>query len=240
MRLRLQSFLSKAGVSSRRAAEGLISAGRVRVNGAVMPRKGFGVDTDKDVISLDGKRLSFSAKEYYIVNKPKGYISTVKDPHAEKRVVDLVPDKRLRLYPVGRLDKDTTGVLLLTNDGDLAYRLTHPSFEVEKLYSVRAKGCLSDPGLKSLKAGIDLDGKLTAPCRVRSLALKKTETSLVLEMHEGRKRQIRRMFEAIGHPVIELQRVGFAGLRLGALKCGESRKLTEAEVKRLKGLFRRP
>ena len=238
MSIRLQTFLARADVASRRKAEAIIASGRVKVNGSVVLQKGYGVDPDRDRITFDGKMLSFSEKEYYILNKPKGYISTVRDPYAQRIVIDLITKKRSRLYPVGRLDKNTTGILLMTNDGRLAHRLTHPSFEIKKIYTVKAKGSIRDDALLRLEKGVMLDGALTAPCSVRHIDRSGKTTELDIEIHEGKKRQIRRMFEAIGHPVLSLKRIAFAGMKLGSLKEGSFRKLTGSEVAKLKRILK--
>ena len=234
MKRRLQTFLAACGVSSRRGADTVIADGRVSVNGKIVLEKGFRIDTDTDIVAVDGKRLVLEEKAYYIVNKPKGYISTVRDPHATRTVVDLVPGKDARLFPVGRLDKDTTGLLLLTNDGDLANQLMHPRFEIIKKYRAKVLERLSAREISELESGISLDEARTAPCRVSVISSNERWTLLDIEIHEGKKRQIRRMFKAIGHPVIELARIEFAGLTLGTLKTGEFRRLSQAEVEQLK------
>lgn len=239
VKTRLQSFLGRAGVSSRRGAAAVILAGRVSVNGAPVYEKGFRVDPERDTVTFDGTSITGSAKQYFIVHKPKRYISTVRDPFADKTVLDLVPKEEGRLYPVGRLDKDTTGIILLTNDGDLAYGLTHPKFEIAKVYRVRARGLLDTTALTKIRKGVELDDGVTAEARVSNVACGENETTFDLEIHEGRKRQVRRMLDAVGHPVVSLERIEFAGLRLGAVSLGGFRRLTKKEVARLKTLCKK-
>jgi 23S rRNA pseudouridine2605 synthase len=229
--LRLGKHLANAGVASRRGAEDLIAAGRVSVDGerATDPALQVG---DANVVTVDGEPVRAAAdRVVFVLNKPLGVLSTARDTHGRPTVVDLVAAPGLRLYPVGRLDADTTGLILLTNDGELANLLTHPRFEVAKTYRARvAGGPVGERALARLRTGVDLDGGLTAPARVRRLAAGELE----LTIHEGRKRQVRRMCEAVGHPVLELRRVALGGLRLGALAPGAHRRLTAAEVERLR------
>ena len=229
--MRLGKFLAHAGVASRRAAEQIVFAGRVTVAGEVVrdPARDVGEDARVDV---DGQPVSLERRHVvYAVHKPAGYVSTVRDPQGRPTVVSLVPSRE-RLYPVGRLDADTTGLILLTNDGDLAHRLTHPSFEVPRVYRAQvARGPVRDPAIRALRAGVDLDDGRTAPAKVRRLAADRLE----LTIHEGRKRQVRRMCDAVGHPVVRLARVAFGPLGLGDLEVGKHRRLSRAEVDRLKG-----
>jgi 23S rRNA pseudouridine2605 synthase len=229
--VRLAKYLAHAGVASRRAAEQIVAAGRVRVDGEVVtdPARDVGERSD---VRVDGRRVRAGAPERLVlaVHKPAGVVSTAKDPQGRRTVVDLV-GARERLYPVGRLDADTTGLILLTNDGDLAHRLTHPSFEVPRTYRARVRHPpVREPALRALREGIELDDGRTAPAKVRRLAADRLE----LTIHEGRKRQIRRMCEAVGHPVVALERVAFGPLRLGELEAGGHRRLTPAEVERLR------
>jgi 23S rRNA pseudouridine2605 synthase len=224
--MRLAKFLATAGVASRRAAEELVRARRVSVNGATVTDPAHDV-SDDDAVSVDGAPVrSGDARVVYAVNKPAGVVSTAADPQRRPTVVSLVPSP-VRLYPVGRLDIDTTGLILLTNDGDLAHRLTHPSFEVPRIYrAVVQRPPVEQRALRALREGVDLEDGRTSPARVRRLAPDTVE----LTIHEGRKRQIKRMCEAVGHPVRRLSRVAFGPLTLGDLAPGAHRRLTPAEV----------
>jgi 23S rRNA pseudouridine2605 synthase len=228
--MRLAKYMAHAGVASRRAAEEIVRAGRVTLAGEVVLDPARDVD-DSSAVAVDGLPLSGAETTVvYAVNKPVGVLSTAKDTHGRRTVVDLVSDERARLYPVGRLDADSSGLILLTNDGALAYRLTHPSFEVEKTYRARVGGGrVGEPALRRLREGVRLKDGPSAPARVRQLQ----SGVLELTIHEGRNRQVRRMCEAVGHRVIELERVAFGPLRLGALASGAHRRLEQAEVQRL-------
>jgi 23S rRNA pseudouridine2605 synthase len=231
--LRLAKYLAHAGVASRRAAETIIAAGRVTVDGAVVTDPARDVD-DTHTVLVDGRPVHTEGHERlaYLLNKPKGVVSTASDPQGRKTVVQLVP-ARERLYPVGRLDADTTGLILLTNDGELAHTLTHPRFEVPRTYRARVRNApVKEPALKALREGVELEDGRTAPARVRRLGTDHIE----LTIHEGRKRQVRRMLEAVGHPVKSLERVAFGPLRLGPLEPGDHRRLTTAELERLRSL----
>jgi 23S rRNA pseudouridine2605 synthase len=229
--VRLAKYLAHAGVASRRAAERLIADGRVTVDGALAADPARDVDASHDV-RFDGRPVEREAHAVYALNKPAGVVSTAHDPQGRRTVVQLVPSAQ-RLYPVGRLDADTTGLILLTNDGALAHKLTHPSFEVPRTYRALVRHPpVREPALRALREGIELEDGLTAPAKVRRLAADRLE----LTIHEGRKRQVRRMCEAVGHPVRALERVAFGPLRLGALEPGEHRRLTPAEVERLRSL----
>lgn len=227
--MRLQVFLSHSGACSRRKALQNIQSGKVFVNGAKILEPSFSVDPLKDRVVLDGKPVILPEKIYILLNKPQGVVTTVADPFAEKKVLDLLPVTLRHLYPAGRLDKDTTGLILLTNDGDLTHRLIHPSFEVEKTYRVFLNKPLNDRDKKILQEGIVVEGKKTAPCKIKKIA--KNEWEAVI--HEGRKRQIRRMFAALRYHVRELSRIRQGSLVLGDLKPGEWRFLKPEEVKRL-------
>ena len=229
--MRLAKHLAHAGVASRRAAEQLIFDGRVTVAGKVVRDPARDVDGSLP-ISVDGRPVGAAEQEraVYVLNKPAGVVSTSHDTHGRKTVVDLIHADR-RLYPVGRLDADTTGLILLTDDGELAHRLTHPSFEVPKTYrAVVRNPPVREPALRKLREGIDLDDGRTSPAKVRRIS----SGELEITIHEGRKRQVRRMCEAIGHRVESLDRVAFGPLRLGNLPVGGHRRLTAAEVERLR------
>ena len=232
--MRLQTFLAHAGVASRRSSEDIIGSGKVSVNGHIVRERSFPVTEGKDKVALDGKAVSLIPKAYYILNKPKGVTSTVKDAHAARTVMEFLPKGSGRLYPVGRLDRDTTGLILLTNDGDLAYRLTHPRFEVKKAYRATVKGILREEETRRLEKGVELEDGISAPAKVRVVSRTKDETVCDIEIHEGKKRQVRRMFDSVGHRVIELERASFAGIKLGSLKKGELRRLTDEELKLLR------
>lgn len=228
--MRLAKYLAHAGVASRRAAETIVREGRVSVGGEVVVDPARDVDEHSGV-AVDGRALDgVERRVLYAVNKPLGVVSTARDTHGRQTVVSLVADEPLRLYPVGRLDVDSTGLILLTNDGALAHRLTHPSFEVEKTYRVRVDGGpVGAHALRRLREGVRLEDGMTAPARVRRTG----SGVLELTIHEGRNRQVRRMCEAVGHPVRELERIAFGPLRLGGLAVGAYRRLTDAEVERL-------
>ena len=226
--MRLGRYLAHAGVASRRAAEELIGAGRVRVGGAVVtdPARDVG---QADEVEVDGRLVAPEPREVWLVNKPAGVVSTASDTHGRPIVTELVDSER-RLYPVGRLDAATTGLILLTNDGELANRLTHPRYGVERVYRARvAPAPVPEPALRRLREGVDLDDGRTSRAGVRQ----PEPGVLELTLREGRKRQVRRMCEAVGHPVEELERVAFGPLRMGSLAAGEARQLTPAEVERL-------
>jgi 23S rRNA pseudouridine2605 synthase len=227
--MRLAKYLAHAGVASRRASETIVAAGRVTVDGQKVTDPAFGVD-ERSTVMVDGREVAPEAREVHALNKPAGVVSTARDTHGRPTVVELIDSDR-RLYPVGRLDADSTGLMLLTNDGELAERLTHPSYEVEKVYLVRIRPQrLSQRDLRTLRDGVELDDGRTSPAGVRVV-----EPGLVeIRIHEGRNRQVKRMLEAVGHRVVELQRVAFGPLRLGHLAEGSSRRLSAAEVERLR------
>jgi 23S rRNA pseudouridine2605 synthase len=227
--MRLAKFLATAGVASRRAAEEIIRAGRVTVDGETITDPARDV-TGEDAVGVDGEAVTpASDRLVYLVNKPVGVVSTASDPQGRPTIVSLVPSPH-RLYPVGRLDIDTTGLILLTNDGALAHRLTHPSFEVPRTYRARVeRPPVADATLRALRRGITLDDGPTAPARVRRLGGRDSDL-LELTIHEGRKRQVKRMCEAVGHPVRRLERVAFGPLSLGDLRPGHHRRLTGDEL----------
>jgi 23S rRNA pseudouridine2605 synthase len=225
--VRLNAFLARAGVASRRRADELITAGRVRVNGAVGQLNTF-VEAG-DTVAVDGRAVAKQALAYVLLHKPAGVVTTARDPQRRPTVVSLVGHES-RVVPVGRLDADTTGALLLTNDGPLAHRLAHPRYGVEKVYEAEVEGDPNDDALRRLASGVELDDGPTAPARARRLGPARVE----LTLHEGRKHQVKRMLETVGHPVRRLHRSRYAGLELGELKPGEWRELTAAEVEALR------
>lgn len=229
--------MAHAGVASRRASERLIVAGRVEVNGRVVTQLGTKVDPEKDTIRVDGRPISPSEqKVYYLLHKPKGVVSSAHDPQGRPTVVDLLKGVKKRVYPVGRLDYDSEGLVLLTNDGDIAYVLTHPRYRVPKRYLVEVEGRPHPGKLKTLARGIKLEDGWTAPAKVKLVENRPDSTILVMEIYEGRKRQIRRMCQAVGHPVRSLKRFQLGPLNLEDLPPGSFRPLTPAEIKALKSL----
>jgi 23S rRNA pseudouridine2605 synthase len=239
MDVRLQKILSAAGVASRRAAERLIVEGRVSVNGRTVLELGTKADPERDDIRVDGSRVGRAASPIYLLlNKPRGYVTTRSDPEGRPTVLALLPDVRAYVFPVGRLDYDSEGLLILTNDGDLAARLTHPSHEVAREYHVRVLGVPDDRDLSRLARGIVLDGRRTAPAEIRLLEVvgagRTPHAIITVTLHEGRTRQVRRMFESIGHPVADLRRVRIGPIQDDRLKLGAFRGLTEREVAALK------
>ena len=234
--MRINKFLAEKGIASRRHADEMISAGRVKING-VVATLGASVE-EKDVVTVDDQPIAVgeTAYEYYIMNKPKGVICTVADDRKRKTVVDLLPEGVGRVYPVGRLDYDTEGLLILTNDGELAFRLTHPSNEIPKTYLVRVEGTMTEKDLNPLRSGIELDGVLTKKSKAHIVETHKDYTKVHITITEGRNRQVRRMFEAIGKTVPFLKRIQIGNLKLSGLDRGQSRKLSEAEIAYLKNL----
>jgi 23S rRNA pseudouridine2605 synthase len=232
----LIKLLTASGLGSRRRISAVIKGGVVLVNGRVAEGFNEPVDPARDVVTVEGRRVSLKAERnvYLMLNKPEGIVTTTSDERAEKTVIDILPEKygQVRLYPVGRLDKDSTGLVILTNDGDLTFRLTHPRFEQEKEYLVRIEGYLSSEERARLEKGIHLEDGTTAPARVR--VSDHPPFSYSVTIHEGRKRQIRRMFAALGHQVLDLKRVRFGSLRLSTLGEGHVRELTLAEIGALK------
>jgi 23S rRNA pseudouridine2605 synthase len=235
---RLNKFLAHAGVCSRREADRWIAEGRVSVNCRVVLELGEKVDPAKDKVVAGGKpvRGEEERQVYILLNKPAGRVVSVKDPFGRPTVMDLFKHLPARVYPVGRLDSETEGALLLTNDGDLALRLTHPRFGVAKVYEVRVEGEPREEDLDKIRQGLFLEGRRTAPARAMLVRRSHRHATLKVEIHEGRKREIRKMFEAIGFPVASLVRTEFAGLTLDELKPGQWRYLRTAEVGRLRKL----
>jgi 23S rRNA pseudouridine2605 synthase len=234
---RLQKILSAAGIASRRAAEEIITAGRVAVNGKVVTELGSRADPAQDRIAVDGKEIrSEGVRSYIVLNKPVGYVTTLKDPQGRPVVTDLLKGVKERVYPVGRLDYNTEGVLLLTNDGELANRLAHPRHEVEKEYMVRVRGGVAPEQLELLSAGVDLEDGRSAPAVVKLARESENNTWISITIHEGRYRQVRRMCEAIGLSVVRLKRTRYGILETGEMKPGEFRFLSTQEVDGLRAL----
>ena len=235
MEERLQKILSAAGISSRRAAEEIIQEGRVRVNGKVITELGAKADPDKDHVKVDGKLINpKQPKNYIMLNKPAGFVTTMSDPEKRPIVANLLKGVKVRVYPVGRLDYDTEGLLLLTNDGDFAHLVTHPKHELPKTYLVKVKGALEDRHVASLEQGVFLKDGKTAPARVRKLRKEESNSWVEITIHEGRKRQVRRMIDYTGHSVIKLKRTKVGNLNLGDLPMGAYRHLTLDEVRGLR------
>ena len=228
--MRLQKYMAECGVASRRKCEEMIEQGRVTVNGEQVTRQGVQIDPDRDQIWVDGKKLCPRDQLVYVMlNKPKGVVTTASDQFGRKNVVDLV-DCSCRIFPVGRLDYDTEGLLFLTNDGDFAYRMTHPGHRIDKCYLALVKGIPGEQTLEQLRRGVELDGRKTAPAKAE-LAGTEGENGLVrLTIHEGRNRQVRRMLEQVGFPVLSLRRISVGGVRLGTLPVGKWRHLTREEL----------
>ena len=234
MRERLQKLLSQAGIASRRQAEAMITAGRVAVNGEVVTELGSKADPDQDMIVVDGRPLMVTAvKRYILLYKPSGYMTTLKDPEGRPLVIDLLKGIGERVYPVGRLDYNSEGLLLLTNDGDWANRLAHPRYEIDKEYHVRVQGQVTPEQVDRLGAGVTLEDGRTAPATVMMLKESEHNTWISVTIHEGRYRQVRRMCEAVGLSVVRLRRNRYGFLNLAGLKPGEFRELTAEEAQRL-------
>ena len=233
---RLQVFLSHSGVCSRRRALELILNGHVSVNGQVVHEPSTPVDKDKDKVYLDGKLIETKTHTYILLNKPKGVMTTVADKYAEKTVVDFLPQEYKHLYPVGRLDKDTEGLLLMTNDGDVAYKLTHPKFNVDKTYVVEIDKRLRDHDRFRLEKRVKLEDGMTAPSKIQNVRFLNEKTIFDITIHEGRKRQIRRMMEVLGYRVVALRRIQQGPLALENVELGSWRFLTPKEISSLKKL----
>jgi len=235
MQIRLNKFLSQAGAASRREADRLIEQGRVQVNGRVVQELGVKIEDETDKVELDGKRVRKEERlAYILLYKPVGTVVTLRDPFGRKTVQDLLRGVGVRVFPVGRLDADSSGVLLLTNDGDLSFHLAHPRFEVEKVYSVKVEGTPEETDLAKLRKGIFLEGRKTAPAKVTLISRSASRAVVRIEIHEGRKREVRKMFEALGYRVSDLKRTSFAGLTLESLKPGQWRFLEAGEIRTLK------
>ena len=235
--MRLQKYLALSGVSSRRAAEKMISEGHVSVNHGKITEMGFIVDEMNDIVEVDGKIVSIQQEKHYIAyNKPIGEVTTASDPEGRPTVMDKFRDYPVRLYPVGRLDFDSEGLLLLTNDGDMMNRVLHPSHEVKKVYLTKVSNQISDEELNMLRRGVEIDGRLTSPANVRLIRRETFDSVLLVSIHEGRNRQVRKMISAVGHQVISLKRVEFGPVSLGDLPSGRWRRLSPAEITKLKNI----
>lgn len=236
--MRLQKYLALSGVASRRNSEKLIAEGHVAVNGHVITEMGVQVDELHDKVTVDGVLCQMEEEKHYLAyNKPIGEVTTVTDPEGRATVMDKFRDYPVRLYPVGRLDFDSEGLILLTNDGELMNNLLHPSREVEKQYWVKVSNHVTEETIRRLRAGVQLDdGRMTSPAKVRLISHEAFCTVLLVTIHEGRNRQVRRMFAAVGHEVVALRRVGFATIYLNDLPRGQWRRLTDGEVRKLKEL----
>ncbi len=232
--MRLNKFLARAGIASRRKCDDLIRAGFVKVNGQVVDQVGVVIDEEKDRVTVKDRPVNLKKKFTYIVlNKPKGVVTTARDQFRRKTVLDLIAIPE-RIFPIGRLDYNTTGVLLLTDDGDLAHRLLHPNYKVLKVYRVLLNRVIRPIDLHRLRNGIELDGRPTQPCKIIELRIVDNGSYLEVELTEGRNRQIRRMFEELKYRVLELERISFAGITAKGLQQGEWRYLTKDEVSHLK------
>ena len=235
--MRLHKYIANCGYTSRRRAELLIQAGRVQVNGKVLTSLGTTIDPETEIILVNGERIQPPTPMTIVFNKPAGVITSTHDTHDRLTVMDILP-KSLRdrgVLPAGRLDQDTEGLLVLTNDGDLAHEITHPRYETEKEYQSIVTGSPSPESLGRLEKGVRIEGEMTAPARIESVEPDGSATRVHIVIHEGKKRQVRRMFETIGHPVLQLKRVRVGGLRLGDLPTGEWRELTKDEISTLRG-----
>ena len=237
--MRISKYIALCGVASRRKAEELILAGKVKVNDNIVTELSYQVDEENDVVKVDDKIIKEENKLVYILlNKPEGYITTVKDQFDRESVLDLVTDIKERVYPIGRLDYETSGLLLLTNDGDLTYKLTHPKHEVDKTYVARVKGKLTPDEIKMFKSGLKIEDYVTAPAKLKVIRYdEKTNVSLLeIKIHEGKNRQVRKMCKAINHPVLRLRRSAMGKIKIGDCEIGKYRYLTEDEIKYLKNL----
>ena len=233
--MRLQKYLALSGVASRRNAEKLILDGHVTLNGNVVTTMGIQVDENADEVRVDGILVRPESEKHYLAyNKPVGEVTTVSDPEGRATVMDKFRDYPVRLFPVGRLDYDSEGLILLTNDGDLMNRLLHPSYEIPKTYLTRVSKSVSTDDIIALRNGVKIDGRLTSPAEVRLIREDRFSSDLLITIHEGRNRQIRKMINAIGHQVVRLRRVRFGPVQLGNLPQGMWRKLTDEEIRKLR------
>ncbi len=241
--MRLNKYLAQSGVASRRSADLLISQGKIKLNGEIVTEMGIQIEPERDLIEIDGKPVNLRLEyEYLILNKPPGFLTTVRDPFNRSTVMELLPKNITRLYPVGRLDLDTSGLLLFTNDGEMALALTHPRHFVEKEYLTKVTGVPTDKEIRKLTQGILLDDGMTAPAKLAIEKIENGNAIIRIKIREGRKRQVKRMMQAIGHRVISLHRIRMGPLALGDLKPGEYRRPTEqelAEMMKIKEMVKR-
>lgn len=235
--IRLQKFLAEAGIASRRKCEEFIKEGRVIVNGKKITELGTKVDPENDLITFDRKPVKvFNKKVYYMLNKPEKYVTTLNDEFDRPTVLNLMNKVRERVFPVGRLDYDSRGLLLLTNDGDLAYKLTHPRYHVKKTYIAKLKGVPTEEKLDRLRKGVVIDGRKTAPAKIKLKRTLEKNSEIYITIKEGRNRQIRKMFDKIGHQVLKLERISLGKLTIGDLPLGKFRPLSVEELKYVKSL----
>ena len=235
--MRINKYIASCGVASRRKAEEIILAKRVKVNGKTVEELSFNIDENNDVVEIDGQRIGLSEESVYIVlNKPEGYITTVKDQFDRPSVLDLVSDIKERVYPIGRLDYETSGLLILTNDGDLTYKLTHPKHEVDKTYMAIVKGIPTKEELKNFEEGLYIEDYKTAPAKIKVVKKDEEKNYAIcqIKIHEGRNRQVRKMCRAINHPVMRLRRVAMGKITLKDTEVGKYRHLSKEEVEYLK------
>jgi pseudouridine synthase len=232
-KVRLNKYIARAGVTSRRKADILIEQGKVQVNGKVVTKLGTKVSPGEDRVEVDGLTVKPEIKHYLILNKPPGYLVTLDDPFNRPTIKTLLPNLGVRLFPVGRLDLESEGLLLLTNDGKLAHHLMHPRYNIKKVYTVRIKKQIQNRDLKTLSKGVYLDNQKISPDKVTLIKLDSDFSLLKVEIHEGKKREIRRMFQSVGYQVVSLKRIQFDGLKLGKLERGKWRYLTPKEIKKL-------
>jgi len=232
--IRLQKYLAQCGLASRRKAEQLIAEGLISVDGKVVTEMGVSITPGVNLVSFAGKQVAVKEElVYYLLNKPKGYVTTLSDPQGRPIVTSLIENGNIRLFPVGRLDLDTEGALIMTNDGQLAQRIQHPSNETNKTYEALIKGCPGKEKIILLENGIHLEGKITAPATITVLAAKGQNCLVKITIHEGRKRQVKKMFSLIGHPVLYLKRIAYGKLTIGNLPSGSYRQLNSADLKKI-------
>jgi len=235
--MRVNKYMALCGVASRRKSDELIQNRKVKVNGTIVEELGIDIDENKDIVEVNGKRINLEQKNIYIlINKPEGYVTTVKDQFDRKTVLDLVKDIDERIYPIGRLDYETSGLLILTNDGDLTYRLTHPKHEVVKTYLARLKLVPDKIKIKQFESGLKIEDYVTAPAEFKIIKKEEKQSVCEIKIHEGKNRQVRKMCRAIGHPVLSLKRAAIGNIQLGNLKVGEYRHLNQKEINYLKSL----
>ena len=235
--IRINKYIAQSGLCSRRKAEELIKNGQVEVNGKKVTDLATTLDEKKDVVAVNGQKIApIEEKVYYMFNKPKGVVISLADDRDRKSVIDFLGDMERRIYPVGRLDYDSEGLLLLTNDGDMTYKLTHPKFEIPKTYIVKVEGEIKESELAVLRAGVVIDGERYGKCKAKLVKFEQGLSKIEMTIYEGKNREIRKMFDAIGKEVQFLKRTNFAGLRLGGLKRGEIRPLKDYEIDHLKRL----